>query len=89
MGALCRAGIELARAADTLRRILDHLHPLSDPAHRARDREQDGKHVGGEAEGLERDARIEVDVGIELLLGRALVPLQEHRTECRSCAPVA
>src|SRR4029077_10406311 len=34
------ACVELARAADLLLRILDHLAPLADPADRARDREQ-------------------------------------------------
>jgi hypothetical protein len=47
-----RAGIELARAADLLARILDHLFPLRDPADRARDREQHGEHRGGEAHRL-------------------------------------
>src|SRR5581483_4762941 len=57
-----RAGVELARAADLLARILDHFLPLRDPADRARDREQDGEHRGREAHRLQGDARIEVDV---------------------------
>jgi hypothetical protein len=47
-----RAGIELARAADLLARVLDHLLPLRDPADSARDREQHGEHRGGEAHRL-------------------------------------
>ena len=57
-----RARIELARTADLLARILDHLLPLRDPADRAGDREQHREHRGREAHRLERDARIEVDV---------------------------
>src|SRR4051812_36062323 len=56
------AGVELARAADLLLRVLDHLAPLADPADGAGDREQHGKHRGREAHRLQRDARIEVDV---------------------------
>ena len=47
-----RAGIELARPADLLVRILDHLLPLRDPADRAGDREQHGEHGGREAHRL-------------------------------------
>ena len=39
-----RAGVELARPADLLLGIFDHLLPLGDPADGARDREQDGEH---------------------------------------------
>src|SRR5262249_43062068 len=67
------AGIELARPSDLLIRILDHLLPLRDPADRARDREQHGEHRSREAHRLERDAGIEVDVRIELLLDEILV----------------
>src|SRR5690606_39860193 len=42
--ALCCAGVELARPADLLMRILDHLVPLGDPADGARHREEHGKH---------------------------------------------
>src|SRR3954469_10381309 len=68
-----RAGVELARAADLLRRILDHLLPLRDPADRAGECEQHREHRGREAHRLERNARIEVDVRIELLLDEVLV----------------
>src|SRR5262249_54161310 len=47
-----RAGIELARAADLLARVLDHFLPLRDPADRAGDGEQHGEHRGGEAHRL-------------------------------------
>src|SRR3546814_2119813 len=62
------AGIELTRAADLLRRVLDHLVPLRDPAHGAGQREQHGEHRGREADRRQDDARIEIDVRIELLV---------------------
>src|SRR6185312_9020152 len=68
IGALDRAGIELPRPANALRRILDHLFPLGDPPDGAGDGEQHREHVGREAERLQGDAGIEVDVGVELLL---------------------
>src|SRR6266568_7916092 len=67
------AGIELARAADLLLRVLDHLAPLADPADGAGDREQHGEHRGREAHRLQRDARIEVDVRIELAIDEILI----------------
>ena len=54
-------------------RILDHFFPLRDPADGARNREQYGEHRGREAHRLQRDARIEIDVGIELLFDEILV----------------
>ena len=44
-----RAGIDLARTADLLVRILQHLLPLRDPADGARQREQRGEHAGRES----------------------------------------
>src|SRR5215208_587039 len=78
------AGVELARTADLLLRVLDHLAPLADPADGAGDREQHGEHRGREAHRLQRDARIEIDVRVELavdevLIGeRNLFQLQRH-----------
>ena len=46
------ADIELARTADLLLRILDHLLPLRDPADGARHGEQHGEHVRGNAHRL-------------------------------------
>src|SRR5258708_27323253 len=71
--ARCRPGVELARAADLLARILDHFLPLGDPADGAGDREQHREHGGREAHRLERDTGIEIDVGIELLLDEVVV----------------
>src|SRR3990167_10721293 len=66
--ALRRAGIELTRAADLLRRIGDHLVPLRHPAHRAGEGKENREHVGRETDRRQDYARIEVDIGIELLL---------------------
>src|SRR6516225_9308403 len=66
-------GIELARAPDLLLRVLDHFLPLRDPANGAGNREQHGEHRRGETHSLERDARIEIDVGIELFLYEIVV----------------
>src|SRR5215472_1071404 len=67
------AGIELARAPDLLVWVLDHLLPLRDPADGAGEREQHGEHGGRETHRLERDPRIEIDIGIELLRDEIIV----------------
>src|SRR3954452_22619974 len=67
------AGVKLARTADLLLWILNHLAPLADPADGARNRTQHGEHGGGEAHRLQRDARIEVDVRIELAIDEILI----------------
>ena len=82
--ALDRAGVELARAADLLAGIADHLVPLRDPADRAGQREQRGEHGGREADRREDHARVEIDVGEQLLLDeigiveRHFLELQRH-----------
>src|SRR5262249_29187619 len=68
-----RPGVELARPANFLTGILDHLFPLGNPAHGTRDRKQHGEHADRKAHRLERDAGIEIDVGIELLLDKIFV----------------
>src|SRR5690606_22223008 len=68
-----RAGIELARAGDAQVRMLEHLLPLRDPADGAGQREDRREHRGREADRLEDDARVEIDVRIELLLDEILV----------------
>ena len=73
IGTLDRAGIELPRPANPLRRILDHFFPLRDPTDGAREGEQHREHGGREAHRLEDDARIEVDVRVELLLEEVFV----------------
>src|SRR5688572_31873527 len=71
--ALRRAGVELARTADLLAGIGDHLVPLRDPADGAGEREQNGEHGGREADRREDHPRIEVDVGEQLLLDEIVV----------------
>ena len=56
VGAARIAHIELARPADLLLRVLDHLAPLADPTDSARDREQHGEHRDRESHRLQRDA---------------------------------
>src|SRR6266849_342789 len=73
IGTALVARIQLARAADLLHRVLDHLVPLRDPADGARDGEQYCKHRDRDAHRLEDDAGIEVDVGIELALDEVRV----------------
>ena len=41
---------------------------MSNPAHSATDSENHGKHRSWYAQRLEDDARVEVDIGVELLL---------------------
>src|SRR5262249_46220308 len=65
--------IELTGPADIVLRIIAHYLPLCDPADCACDSEEHREHSSGEAHRLERDARIEVDVGIKLLLDEVLV----------------
>ena len=54
-------------------RVHDHLLPLRNPANGARERKECGEHAGGKSESLQRDAGIEVDVGIEPLLDEIFV----------------
>ena len=67
------ARVDLARAGDLLLLVLDHLEPLGDPAARARDREQDGEHADRHAQRLVDQARVEVDVRVELALDEVVV----------------
>src|SRR5712691_6815032 len=67
------AGVELARPADLVFRVADHLLPLGDPAYRARQREDAGEHRHRDAERALHDARIEIDVRVELALDEILV----------------
>src|SRR5688572_13096206 len=58
--------VELARAADLVLRVGDHLLPLRDPADGARQREDAGEHGHRDAQRALHDARVEVHVGIQL-----------------------
>src|SRR5207302_4696565 len=67
------AGVELARPADLVFRVADHLLPLRDPAHGARQREDAGEHRYRDAEGALNDSRIEIHVRVELSLDEIAV----------------
>src|SRR5687768_3713953 len=58
--------VELARPADLVLRVGDHLLPLRDPADGAREREDAGEHGHRDAERALHDARVEVHVWIQL-----------------------
>src|SRR5262245_48159995 len=57
---------ELARPADLVLRVGDHLLPLRDPADGAREREDAGEHRHRDAERALHDAGVEIDVRIQL-----------------------
>src|SRR5690606_8755389 len=73
VGALGLAGVDLAGTADLRLRVVDHLLPLRDPAGQAADREEHREHLGGEADRLVDQARVEVDVRVELALHEVVV----------------
>src|SRR5262252_3585392 len=60
--AALRAGEELARPADFLVGIRDHLVPLRDPAHGPREHEDRGEEAHRDADCPLHDAGVEVDV---------------------------
>src|SRR3546814_16693815 len=64
------AGIKLTWAADFLRRIFDHLVPLRHPADRPGKREQHREHSRRETDRRKNDPRIEIDIGVELLVDK-------------------
>src|SRR6266404_6778729 len=71
--ALGRSLVELARPADLVLGIGDHLLPLRDPAHGAREREDAGEHRHRDAERALHDAGVEVDVRVELAADEIIV----------------
>src|SRR5262245_14954339 len=64
--ALGRSLVELARAADLVLGVGDHLLPLRDPADGAREREDAGEHRHGNAQRALDDPGVEVHVRIKL-----------------------
>src|SRR6266568_9346725 len=62
------AGEELPRPADFLVRVGDHLVPLSDPADGPCQNEDRGEQAHRDSDRALDDARVEVDVRIELAL---------------------
>src|SRR5579859_2896557 len=71
--ALGRPFVELPRPADLVFGIGDHLLPLCYPADGAREREDAGEHGDRDAERALHDARIEVDVRVELAAHEVVV----------------
>src|SRR5438046_5519633 len=67
------AGVELARPADLVFGVADHLLPLGDPAYGAREREDAGEHRHRDAEGALHDPRIDSDMRVELALAQLIV----------------
>src|SRR3970282_2215733 len=65
--------VQLARPPDLVLRVGDHLLPLRDPAHRAREREDAGEHRHRDAERALHDAGVEGDVRIELAADEVIV----------------
>src|SRR5215467_10002319 len=65
-GALARAEVHLPRPRDLLLGILEELLPLREPARRSRNCEEHGERVAGDSDRLVDQARVEVDVRIEL-----------------------
>src|SRR5260221_12475904 len=70
---LGRSLVELARPADLVFRIGNHLLPLRDPADGAREREGAGEHRHRDAQRPLHDAGVEVDVGIKLAAEEIIV----------------
>src|SRR5919112_5751091 len=69
------AGIDLARTGDLELGVVDHLHPLGHPTRSAWYGEHDGEGVRRYPEGFVDEARVEVDVRIELA-ARGVVVVQ-------------
>src|ERR1700733_7122451 len=70
---LCGPKINLPRPRDFLLRIEQHFLPLRDPAGRARNREQHGKHRHGEAHRLVDEAGVEIHVGIKFARHKVII----------------
>ena len=66
VAALVGAGVPLTRPGDLLGGIVEEFLPVRQPTRHSRDGEQHGEHVDGEAHGLVDEARVEVDVRIQL-----------------------
>src|SRR5438105_5242651 len=71
--ALWRAVVELARPADLVLGVADHFIELGDPADRAREREDRREQAHRNADRALHDARIEVDVRVQLAGHEVLV----------------
>src|SRR5688500_6837468 len=65
--------IELARPTDLHRRVCNHFLPVRDPTDGARDREHHCEHRMRDTDRAVDDARIEIDVRIQLALDEVFV----------------
>src|SRR5579875_718334 len=72
VGPLLRTDVQLPRPVD-LGVLLDELLPVGQPTGHPGDGEQHGEHLRREAHGLVDEARVEVDVGIQLAGDEVLV----------------
>ena len=66
--ALALADEHLTGTGDLLLVVGDHLFPLAHPTHGPGNGEEVGEEVGREAHRLIDEARVEVDVGVQLAL---------------------
>ena len=66
---LGRADVDLAWTADTALFHILHLVPVRDPADRTRQGEDNGEHRDRDTDCLQDNARVEVDVWIEVEIG--------------------
>src|SRR5438046_10188524 len=73
------AGVELARPADLVFRVADHLLPLRDPAHGSRQREDAGENRYRDAEGALQDHRIEIHDRVGLALDEIVYLERRYR----------
>ena len=67
------AEVELTRPPDFELALGDHFAPMSYPAHRAGECEQDREHTCWDSESGEHDATIEIDVGVQFSRDEVLI----------------
>jgi len=65
--------VDLTGTDDLVLGVLSELVPVGKPSRESRKSEHDGEHLGGDAESLVDDTRVEVNVGVELPLDEVLV----------------
>lgn len=67
------AGVDLAWPIDSGCRVAVHFAPVSNPAGKTPNGEQHRKHLDWNAQSTVDDARVEIDVGVQLSLDEVLV----------------
>src|SRR6185312_5502229 len=68
-----RADVYLTRPADATARHFVLFDPVRDPACGARDREHHREHLGRNAQRIVDDARVEIDIRVQLALDEIIV----------------